>query len=129
MKAVFRMFMASCLMVGLFGGNAFAAKKAIATLRAKSKATTKVNTAAKKKFTTAKRQATQVKALIKKASALQKQYKATLAQINRLMKQMGGNVGTTVQGKKKCPPKCQERRFKRMQRRMKRLAKKNGWDY
>lgn len=138
MRSLIRTFLLACLALSFSGGSAWAAKKAIATLRGKGKKTTakvtvqtanRGSTAAKqKKSNDLKAKQRKVKRLLAKARRHYSQYKQTLAQLNRALKDLGKGAGITVQGKKNCNPKCQQRRFRRMQRKLKRLAKKNGWN-
>lgn len=155
MPTLFRALFLGCLALLLSYNPALAAKKAVATFRGKGKKVNikvKVPVAGTKKPVAKKGPRlkalqTQVQRLLAKAQRqhlrtqqtgktkknkarqqqAQKQYQRTLRKLNRVMKKFGKETGVTVSAKKLCNPKCQTRRFRRMQRKLKRLAKKNGW--
>ncbi len=155
MTTLNRTLFLGCLALLLSYNPAWAAKKAVATFRGKSKkanikikvpvAGTKklmankgpriksLQTQAQRLLAQAQRQhlRTQQTGKTKKNKArqqqAQKQYQRTLKKLNLVMKKFGKETGVTVSAKKICNPKCQARRFRRMQRKLTRLAKKNGW--
>ncbi|HAA57999.1 MAG TPA: hypothetical protein DCE42_24755 [Myxococcales bacterium] len=132
MRTIAKSLFVVAVVMFCFGGQSFAGKKAVAKQSVKMKSTLSAKKVTKKQRSEgdmAKAKSRRVTFLLLRAKRLKKQYDLTLAKLNKAMNDLGKGLGVPpVQGKKKCGPRCQERRFRRMQRRMKRLAKKNGWN-